>query len=737
MKLAAIATAVLLLLTSQGADAVRYPFKPQGVSLPHSVFRTRLDRTNPSFASTHEDPLISATGFATRELKADKFVVKNAYTSKHTLVTHVYLRQVIEGLEVVNGDINIDVDAQGNILSFGSSFYRGKEVFLRAKQKDEEEYRAFVEKTEKSGVERLLVSISQPDVTSALVVNYVDQDLRLMSEKFSQIVFGNPARDTVPSPPPTTDPNLTFDVTPFTVADSDLPVLSPLDALQSLTEYLSLTAPLLANPTLLDTVSIASTASFHATEPTFTLHNVPFAISPVPVHQALIQDPDGDLRLVWSLQLRMEENWLHAHVDAHRGGVLAMSDWVSDAQYRVFPLPLVDPTEGPRELVTDPYDAIASPNGWHEQKKGTKFTTTSGNNVYAQENTQNSENWQQNYRPDGGKELVFDFPADLEKMEPPSYINASVTNLFYWNNIMHDLSYRYGFDEVAGNFQEDNAGKGGLGMDAVIANAQDGSGVNNANFASPPDGQRGQMRMFVWDLSEPNRDGDLSSGIIIHEYVHGISTRLTGGPANSDCLMLDEAGGMGEGWGDFFASVIGMRSDDTHDKVVDMGSWAANQPGGIRKFPYSTNMITNPETYGMMNQFLPYLGVHAKGEVWAGMLYEVYWNLVDKHNFTASVFPPAPTGDDPTLPLKHILSYGNTLALQLVVDGMKSQPCRPSFVQARDAIIAADDRLTGGENVCDIWRAFAKRGLGADARRIGGDIGGYRAESFRIPTECS
>ena len=79
--------------------------------------------------------------------------------------------------------------------------------------------------------------------------------------------------------------------------------------------------------------------------------------------------------------------------------------------------------------------------------------------------------------------------------------------------------------------------------------AQDGSGTNNANFATPPDGQRPRMRMYVWDQSTPMRDGDLEAGIVIHEYSHGVSTRLVGGPANSGCLGWGEAGGMGEGIG--------------------------------------------------------------------------------------------------------------------------------------------------------------------------------------------
>lgn len=55
--------------------------------------------------------------------------------------------------------------------------------------------------------------------------------------------------------------------------------------------------------------------------------------------------------------------------------------------------------------------------------------------------------------------------------------------------------------------------------------------------------------MFLWNTAKPYRDGDLEAGIVIHELSHGMSTRLTGGPADSTCLGWGESGGMGEGWG--------------------------------------------------------------------------------------------------------------------------------------------------------------------------------------------
>lgn len=107
-------------------------------------------------------------------------------------------------------------------------------------------------------------------------------------------------------------------------------------------------------------------------------------------------------------------------------------------------------------------------------------------------------------------------------MTPPSsYRDASITQLFYTTNVYHDVLYILGFNEKAGNFQVNNWNKGGVGGDFAILNSQDGSGVNNANFATPPDGQPGRMRMYTWNASTPERDGCFEAGIVIHEYTHG------------------------------------------------------------------------------------------------------------------------------------------------------------------------------------------------------------------------
>ena len=65
-----------------------------------------------------------------------------------------------------------------------------------------------------------------------------------------------------------------------------------------------------------------------------------------------------------------------------------------------------------------------------------------------------------------------------------------------------------------------------VGSDSVNAEAQDGSGTCNANFGTPPDGSNPTMQMYICG----DKDGDFDNLVIVHEYAHGISNRLTGGP---------------------------------------------------------------------------------------------------------------------------------------------------------------------------------------------------------------
>ena len=149
--------------------------------------------------------------------------------------------------------------------------------------------------------------------------------------------------------------------------------------------------------------------------------------------------------------------------------------------------------------------------------------------------------------------LVFAVPTTVEDDEDDSG----------WH-MPNDYFYRIGFTESAGNFQADNFGRGGLGGDPVLGDAQDSADTltdgdpdndvdNNANFSTPTDGQSGRMQMFLWTDPPPLRDGDLDIDIIIHELAHGVSTRLVAGRGATACLFGVQSGAMGEAWGDYFA----------------------------------------------------------------------------------------------------------------------------------------------------------------------------------------
>lgn len=575
----------------------------------------------------------------------------------------------------------------------------------------------------------------------------------MVSNSFAQVVF-SPERQVYEQEESVVDETI------YSIKNQDHDIIDPSEAVLSLMAFVKSSLP---DPTLVNYLipeNFIMTTQLQPKEDedqiTFQFENVPFALSPVEVRQAYIQTESGELQLVWDLTYELQDNWYNGHVNAHDGSIVGLVDWVNSAStsYNVIPFGSNDPNDSDRKLLTDPHDKWASPDGWHSQgliSKGAKtFNVTIGNNVYTHTNPDGGNEWQKNYRPIGAEEnngdISFNFKADFEKDEPKDYEDAAITNLFYWCNTAHDFFHRYGFDEKAGNFQQDNLGRGrGKGQgegDAVIANAQDGSGRNNANFATPPDGKHGKMRMYVWDQTKPMRDGDFESGIVIHEYTHGVSIRLTGGPMNSNCLGWGEAGGMGEGWGDFVATVIRMKEDYTNNVEFGMGDYS-NGGDGIRKYKYSTSNTTNPSTYRIMDKF-DYWGVHAKGEVWAEMLYEVYWSLVDRLGFTSEWFPPIPQDsyktamdeEDLDKVRTHITSYGNTLAMQLVIDGLKLQPCNPNFVTARDAILQAEKELTGGKYHCDIYRAFAKRGLGPGAKLEKRGWIEQRVESYTVPSIC-
>ncbi|MEM9554391.1 MAG: M36 family metallopeptidase [Acidobacteriota bacterium] len=643
------------------------------------------------------------------------------------------------------------------------------------------------------------------------------------------------------------------------------PALQPSTAVQRAAEHLGIESRLSS----IDPLEIAGGPTARV-----TFSDAGISRDPIPAELRYQRRADGTVALAWNVVINRvdSQDWMEVRIDALSGELVDENNWTAHGtnEYRVYPLPLESPNDGPQVLIPEESDATASPFGWHDDDgaAGAEYTDTRGNNVWAQDDLDGNNTG--GTRPDGGAGLSFDFAHDDVNDGPTDGTNlqASIVNLFYYNNIMHDISYHYGFDEPAGNFQTNNYGNGGVGNDPVNADALDGSGTDNATFSTPPDGTRPRMSMFLWtappslEVNSPgsiagtytvggasfgalldatgvtgdlrltddgsmgdgtgtttdacealpansmdgliavidrgscefglkvlnaenagaiaaivvnnqgdgtltmgpgvnggavtipsvflgqsdgdaikaelpgtvnvtmskvgvDRDSDFDNGVIAHEYGHGISNRLTGGPSAVGCLPTTIPGGTseqaGEGWSDFWALVLAAVPSDTATTGRGIGTYLTFEAAdgfGIRNARYSTDESTNAihdyANVGTIN------APHGVGEIWMAAVWEMYWELVARYGFDTDFYNG--TG-------------GNNLTIQLVIDGMKLQPCQPTFSDARDAILMADMVNNGGDNQCAIWRSFAKRGIGVNADS-GDFIRGDETPDYTTPLGC-
>jgi hypothetical protein len=208
-------------------------------------------------------------------------------------------------------------------------------------------------------------------------------------------------------------------------------------------------------------------------------------------------------------------------------------------------------------------------------------------------------------------------------------------------------------------------------------------------------------------------DGDFDNGIIGHEVGHGISNRLIGGPTNSSCMTNGEQ--MGEGWSDWFGLMLQIKPEDTGAEARGIGTYAINEPitgGGIRAFPYSTDIGINPLTLADSNDTEP----HNRGETWTAVLWDLTWAYINKYGFDPDIYNG--TG-------------GNNKVMRLVIDALKLQACNTaSFISSRDNIFAADQATTDGEDFCLIAAVFEKRGMGLNASSGDVNIATDQIEDF-------
>ncbi|HET9627522.1 MAG TPA: M36 family metallopeptidase [Kofleriaceae bacterium] len=422
---------------------------------------------------------------------------------------------------------------------------------------------------------------------------------------------------------------------------------------------------------------------------------------PVKVEPRIFQVAPGDDRLAHQVLLAWNDEHKQAQyqlvlIDAETGAQLFSDTLVNAISGRVFSAgnqPAPSDTTDHRTVVSFDGNATASPNGWVTAPAN----KTIGNNAVAATDLNGNNTVGTNEVQPTATNGTFDFPYS-PATDSASEAAAAVTNAFFYVNDHHDRTYALGFTEAAGNFQTSNFGRGGAQNDPVNVDAQDGSGTNNANFSTPPDGSRPRMQMFLFNIihgstGRPRQDGDFDGTVVYHENTHGLSNRLVGGGATT-CLNHLQSGGMGEGWSDFIAGSF------LNNPVI--GAYVTgNTVTGIRQQSMGNSKWTfNDLKNGTLAE------VHDVGELWSAALWDVR------------------------------KAVGQATAERIVVQGMKNTPCHPTMLQARDGIIAADQTLNGGANKCAIWHAFAGRLMGTGATSASDSSTSGVTTSTAVPAGC-
>lgn len=456
--------------------------------------------------------------------------------------------------------------------------------------------------------------------------------------------------------------------------------------------------------------------------------------------QVVVPVPGNDARTAYQVITRDgEDNGYSVYVDANNGEVIArdsLVDFDSDnPRWKVFtsnPVPgsstdtrvqwCWTAATGCAETMQSP----ASPLAWDVDPATQLPTgTTSGNNAYSGERwvsggpvtpaTQKSDRnyvypWTNQWFNEKCNPSVYDSPARND-------IDAASANLFGMHNRMHDWSYRLGFTETAWNFQRDNGDKGGLGNDMVLGYSQSGAKTgsrDNANFGTRPDGIPGFSNMYLWQpiagsFYAPCVDGDYDMSVIGHEYGHGISNRMAGGPDNN--LSGLQAGAMGESWSDLMATEYLQEWGYTpvSATATPMGAFVTGNPTrGIRNYNFSKS----PLNYGNVGYDLPGPQVHADGEIWSATQSDVRAAFMARYGQGDAASQRSCAMGETAV----TACPGNRRWMQLVFDAWLLMPSGSvSMLDARNAMLAADLLRFGGANQDIMWNAFADRGMGRNA----------------------
>ncbi|KAG8917809.1 Fungalysin/Thermolysin Extracellular metalloproteinase 5 [Tulasnella sp. 418] len=732
-------------------------------------------------------------------------VREDSYTNDKTGISHIYLKQLVNGLDVSNGDVNINV-YDGAVLSVGDSFYRGTvpptgDSHFRTSAMHRAASQTWCNQYQSGAmVEQYHVKRSQRDGSS--------------QAPFCMSPLARGA--------PSTTAFRAFEG--MTVADPREAALSFMASVLSRSDEIRITRENFMD--LMGSIEVEREQAH-----SYNLYNVPGAISPATAWLTYVQtsDPTNNeapvvLDIAWKLSVPMHDNWYEAEVDAiYPGRVISSIDFTRDdsfepsdppifstvphqhdhlhadagigplGTYNVWAWPFDSPVDGWRTKEVETLDRNF-PLGWHrlppqyapwgnpedngDSDGNIKYDTTAGNNAFAQENWGGGTDWTETlvYNVTLPPETVvvptrpvitvtqtvtvpqktffftqtvtiFTTPSQstststVTKTSTPSntppkkreirsdallsswekWVDIAAVQAFYTTNKFHDLMYHYGFIERAGNYQQYNHGKGGLEVDPILVDVQDGRTGNTVRFMAPPDGYKGRLN-FIWQPAPGYsywRDGALDLGLTLHALTHGVVSRVTGGGSDSSCLGTFESSAVDEGYSDF-VSVLIRRSNDS-SKAYAIGEWASWRRGGIRQSLYGFNITVNDMTWESLNRPGNKIPTVA-GQLWGQVLFDVTTALIDEYGYASTLFPEAGSTFSKETDWSRL--GGNAFALELAYRAMSIQPCRPTFFRARDALIAADKTMTGGKNECLIWRAMANRGLGKDASIIALDPSG-------------
>lgn len=431
---------------------------------------------------------------------------------------------------------------------------------------------------------------------------------------------------------------------------------------------------------------------------------------------------DGDtVRLAWRVVAEGAQGFLYELVvDATSGDVLlrrSLTDFVSNA--RVYDRYPGAATGGSPRTV----DLDADPTWLNRSAGGTRLA---GNNAHAYADTAAPSG------VDAGEDVGVN-PASGDWVYPLTPVSAPgqpcptpgctwnsanpatkavnraqvTTQLFYFVNTFHDHleAAPIGFTHAARGFEFADADGGGpgLGGDPVNAEANDFSETNNASMTTPPDGQAPRLQMHFF--GPPGAPASLNAGdnadIVYHEYAHGLTSRSVG---TGQGIFAAQTQALGEGWSDWYAldflAEQGLVSDSTDEGEMTIGGYLLNAfgTGGFRRqgldcsvrssspaCPGTTRAGAGGFTFGDLGKVGNGFQVHDDGEIWG----ETLWDLRR--------------------------ALGTDTARALITEGMRLAPDDPSFLEARDAIIQADQALFDGDNHSALWGVFAARGMGFSA----------------------